>query len=231
MASEKQLAANRRNSQLSTGPRTDAGKSISRMNALQSGLHAESHIIRGEDPAALAQLAAEYHAEWDPVTPRQRDLVDTLVHNQWLVRRLRLTEADLYALYFQRHDDDFDPKYRHCVTAREHPLADSFRSLETRLLRLQSRLNSLERSSRAALKELSGAGAPVCGSVADSACQPAEGGQAIDDTHSSSEIGFVPSNLAQAFPVPALVPKDMPPVPKDRVTGTDRYTQNKVNTI
>ena len=54
MATEKQIEANRRNSQLSTGPRTDAGKSISRMNALKSGLHAVSHVIRSEDPKALA---------------------------------------------------------------------------------------------------------------------------------------------------------------------------------
>jgi hypothetical protein len=38
MASEKQIAANRRNAQRSTGPRTAAGKSISSRNALRHGL-------------------------------------------------------------------------------------------------------------------------------------------------------------------------------------------------
>src|SRR6516164_1744976 len=110
MATEAQILANRRNSQLSTGPRSEAGKSVSRMNALQSGLHAESLVIRTEDSAALAELSAEYYAEFHPVTPRQRDLVDTLVHNQWLIRRLRLTEADLHATHFQERDDNFDEK-------------------------------------------------------------------------------------------------------------------------
>jgi hypothetical protein len=204
MATEKQLEANRRNSQLSTGPRTDAGKAASRMNALQSGLHAESHVIRTEDPEALAQLTAEYYAEFHPVTPRQRDLLDTVIHNQWLIRRLRLTESDLYARHFEDHDHDFEEKWHFNVAQRDHPLSDSFTSMEKRLTRLQSRLNSLERSTRHALHELraqSGAGA--------SACQPAEGRpspQPTDTTPTYPEIGFVPSTA------PAL-PGPRPPAP------------------
>jgi hypothetical protein len=172
---------------------TAAQLAPNRQNAKRStSLHAQSHIIRREDPEALAQLTAEYYAEFHPATPRERDLVDTIIHNQWLIRRLRLTEADLYALHFQRRDDDFEEKWRFKVLQREHPLADSFESLEKRLLRLQSRLNALERSTRTALKELSGAGA--------SACQPAEGRQPIEEPAPSSEFGFVPSNLPPAAP-------------------------------
>ena len=192
MATEKQIAANRLNSQKSTGPRTQVGKSVSSLNALQSGLYAECHIIRGEAPEALAQLTAEYYAEWHPVTPRQRDLVDTVVHNQWLIRRLRLTEADLYARHYQGRDDDFEEKWRFKVLQREHPLADAFGSLEKRLLRLQSRVNSLERSNRAALKELREL-------------------QALETEPPSDPIGFVPSI---AGPAPAGGRAPLSPVPQ-----------------
>ncbi len=154
MPTEKQIAANRRNAQLSTGPRSEAGKSRSRMNALKSGLHAESLVIRGEDPAALDQLSADYHAQFHPCTPLERDLVDTVVHNQWLIRRLRLIEAQLWAYQFDSDDDDFNEKSTLQQRYRRHPLFHPFACLTARLTQLQSRVNSLERSSHRALAAL-----------------------------------------------------------------------------
>src|SRR5580658_5178903 len=43
MASEKQIAANRRNSLLSSGPKTQAGKKVSSANALRHGLTARNN--------------------------------------------------------------------------------------------------------------------------------------------------------------------------------------------
>ncbi len=177
MATEAQIAANRRNAQRSTGPRTAAGKVVTRMNAVKSGLYAKSLVIRTEKPADLDQLAAEYHAEFHPVTPRERDLVDTLVHNQWLIRRLRRTEADLHARHYAGRDQDFDGRWSHHIIKRDHPLADAFDALEKQLVRLQTRVNALERSSRHTLKELR-----------DLRARPV------------SEIGFVPSEPPQPAP-------------------------------
>ncbi|WP_019198190.1 hypothetical protein [Afipia birgiae] len=44
MASEKQIAANRKNATKSTGPRTQKGKARSKMNALRHGLAASNLI-------------------------------------------------------------------------------------------------------------------------------------------------------------------------------------------
>lgn len=44
MASEKQIAANRKNAAKSTGPRTQKGKARSKMNALRHGLAASNLI-------------------------------------------------------------------------------------------------------------------------------------------------------------------------------------------
>src|SRR2546421_518833 len=56
MTSQKQIDANRRNAQESTGPRTAAGKSIVATNAFKHGIFAESPTIIGENTSAFATL-------------------------------------------------------------------------------------------------------------------------------------------------------------------------------
>ena len=48
MSSLKQTEANRLNAQKSTGPRTTAGRAVSRFNALKSGIDAEAEVIPGK---------------------------------------------------------------------------------------------------------------------------------------------------------------------------------------
>jgi hypothetical protein len=96
MATLQQIEANRLNAQKSTGPRSAAGKAAVRFNALKSGIDAQSQVIPGEDPAALALLAADYYDRYQPATPEVRALVDTLVTAEWLQRRFRALEAQLW---------------------------------------------------------------------------------------------------------------------------------------
>src|SRR5580700_7118938 len=96
MATPKQTAANRMNAQKSSGPRTPAGKAISRFNALKHGIYAVHQIMFDEKAEDLAELAAEYHEHHRPADADQRLLVDTLVHNEWRLRRMRRVEAVLW---------------------------------------------------------------------------------------------------------------------------------------
>ena len=97
MATEKQIAANRRNSLLSTGPRSVEGKAASSRNALKTGIHSEATVIPGkEDPDQLAELAAAFTAEYAPQTATERSLVDSLIHYEWLLRRYRWVEAEVW---------------------------------------------------------------------------------------------------------------------------------------
>ena len=50
MTTQAQTAANRINSQKSTGPRTAEGKAVVSQNAVKHGLLAREAVIRGEDP-------------------------------------------------------------------------------------------------------------------------------------------------------------------------------------
>ena len=96
MATLQQIEANRLNAQKSTGPRSAEGKTAVRFNALKTGIDAQSQVIPGEDPAALALLTAEYYDRYQPATPEVRALVDTLVTAEWLQRRFRALEAQLW---------------------------------------------------------------------------------------------------------------------------------------
>src|ERR1700733_11459297 len=96
MATAKQTAANRMNAQKSSGPRTPTGKALSRFNALKHGIFAVHQIMFDEKPEDLAELSAEYHEHHNPADSDQRFLVDTLVHNEWRLRRMRRVEADLW---------------------------------------------------------------------------------------------------------------------------------------
>jgi hypothetical protein len=79
MATIPQIEANRLNAQKSTGPRSVEGKAVSCFNATKTGIDAKSQIVRGEDPADLQTLTAEYRERWQPASPEQRLLVDTLI--------------------------------------------------------------------------------------------------------------------------------------------------------
>ena len=92
----KQQAASRANAQKSTGPRTTAGKAASRFNALKHGIYAVHQIMFDEKPEDLAELSAEYHELCSPADAKQRLLVDTLVHSEWRLRRMRRVEAELW---------------------------------------------------------------------------------------------------------------------------------------
>jgi hypothetical protein len=205
MATQKQIEANRRNSQQSTGPRTAAGKAASRMNAMKSGIYAGTLVIRGENASELERLTAEYHQEFRPVTARERDLVDAMVRNEWIVRRMGLVEAELWGHHFQ-HTAATVPHNRFEVLDRNFPLGQAFGVLSGEFERLQRRVSALERSTRRALHELAELREQREQedlAAAESATEP-----------TSDPIGFVPSLVGQA-PRPGRDPQVAPPTQAD----------------
>ena len=88
MATIKQLNANRRNAQKSTGPRTPEGKNKSRFNAVKHGGRAESLLIPGEDPAAFEALRQELIQDWLPQDTMEKLMVEQIAVNEWKSRRL-----------------------------------------------------------------------------------------------------------------------------------------------
>ena len=94
MATEKQIAANRRNAQRSTGPRTESGKSISRCNSLRHGLTGNSMLLlAGEDPQHYSELYQALTDQLQPQCPLEELLVGNLSATVWRLRRAEGFEA------------------------------------------------------------------------------------------------------------------------------------------
>jgi hypothetical protein len=144
MTTKKQLAANRLNAQKSTGPRPAEGKARSSMNALKTGIDANSLIIQHESSSRLEALADEYYDRFQPTTPEQRMLVDTLVDSEWLLRRFRRVEAQLWQQGFPNAASGiFDVN-----------LAVAFRKTCDKFSRLQRHIDMTQRHYRNSLQEL-----------------------------------------------------------------------------
>jgi hypothetical protein len=137
MASQKQLLANRLNAKKSTGPRSVEGKARASMNALKTGIDARSQTIPGEPISQLEELTDDYYQRFCPTTPEQRLLVDTLVDCEWLLRRFRRVEGQMWE----------NPIF-------EITFAKAFRDDSDHFARLQRRIDATQRNYRNALHEL-----------------------------------------------------------------------------
>ncbi len=95
--SAKQLAANRRNARLSTGPRTPQGKARSRWNALKHGVLAQAVIPEPLQPYESRQqfdrLLATLRQELAPQSAIEEMLVETIASCYWRLARVVRAEA------------------------------------------------------------------------------------------------------------------------------------------
>jgi hypothetical protein len=130
MASEKQIAANRANASKSTGPRTPLGKAIASRNAARYELLAKTFVLRSECPARFESFIDSFYAEYNPLTPTETALVDTMATARWRLIRMSNLEAAIID-----HEYDLDSDSANLTTPARATLAyrrasDSGRSLE-----------------------------------------------------------------------------------------------------
>ena len=94
--SQRRLEANRRNALRSTGPKTAAGKSAVRWNALKHGLHSRQLLLPGEKQSDWSAFRERLSAEMKPVGGLELLLVDRITALAWRIRRLGGLESDLF---------------------------------------------------------------------------------------------------------------------------------------
>ncbi len=97
--SAKQIAANRRNSLRSTGPRSRAGKAIAARNALRHGMcAAETPVIRDEDAGTFRQFHRQVSANLAPHGAVEVAMVERIATLQWRLARAGRIEAAIFAV-------------------------------------------------------------------------------------------------------------------------------------
>lgn len=97
MSTDAILARNRLNAQLSTGPRTEAGKLASRLNALKHGLTANPAAVGVEEAALFEDLHEQLCDDLQPRNQLERTIVHRMAVASWRLNRAAVVDAAVSA--------------------------------------------------------------------------------------------------------------------------------------
>ena len=97
LATANRTETNRANAQLSTGPRTEVGKAISKLNAVKTALTGRTVLLPDDDVARYEEHAAQWQNELEPQGPRECALVQAIADSHWRAERIIRLEFALYA--------------------------------------------------------------------------------------------------------------------------------------
>src|SRR3954447_10341148 len=95
MATAKQIEANRRNAQKSTGPKTEDGKQRTRLNALKHGLGAIHVPLPHEDPNEYTYILTGLMETYQPANAQEQMLVHNIASAYLRMQRTSRFEASL----------------------------------------------------------------------------------------------------------------------------------------
>jgi hypothetical protein len=104
-ASIDRAAINRANAAKSTGPRTDAGKQRSKLNALRHGLTGQTIVLPSEDHSAYQRLSQSFLDECQPKGAIETQLVQSLIDSSWRMNRAAAVETNLLSLGITEMED------------------------------------------------------------------------------------------------------------------------------
>ena len=118
--SEKQLEANRRNAQRSTGPRTDEGKKVSALNARRHNLTGQVTAMTDADRIMHDAFSASIVENLGPEGAMETQLAQRIATDSWRLNRISAVEDNLFALGHNAHSDDIEtenPEIHAALTA------------------------------------------------------------------------------------------------------------------
>ena len=105
--SPAQLAANRANAQLSTGPRSAAGLEKSSKNAVKTALTGRTVLLPSDDVQEYAAFIEGFQHDLKPIGTAESELVQIIADCHWRLRRIQTLEYALYAHGHEQFADTF----------------------------------------------------------------------------------------------------------------------------
>ncbi len=103
--SEAKLTANQSNSQHSTGPKTEAGKRRSSLNAFRHGLTGQIHIATPEEMDAFRKHCETWREALAPIGILEIEAVQEIAEDRWRLKRARALENGIFAQGHREHID------------------------------------------------------------------------------------------------------------------------------
>ena len=99
---------NKANAQYSTGPKTDAGKQRSSLNALRHGLTGQTIVLPSDDLEAYQQHIQSFITEYRPKGATETQLVQSLADAAWRQNRVCALENNLLTLGIVHQENETD---------------------------------------------------------------------------------------------------------------------------
>jgi hypothetical protein len=142
MATLRQILANQRNAQKSTGPVSDDGKAVVARNALKHGVFCEDLLAEGEDPAELDAFRNAFLADIAPLGASQCILAERIISASWRLKRLSRAEVLAHASLADDQREDLaenghypgeeEDQTAHDKIRRERDIAKSYEAMEAK---------------------------------------------------------------------------------------------------
>jgi hypothetical protein len=150
MATAAQITANQQNAQLSTGPRTEAGKLTVSRNATAHGLAAKKFFVSPEDKPLFEELRGAMLDYYAPATDHEHALLEEFAEARWRCRTARTIEASFLEAVVE------DQRKADATLTVERALGRVFldETVQKRMRLMMRYLAAAERSAEKARKEL-----------------------------------------------------------------------------
>src|SRR5579863_3842210 len=158
MLSEKQLAANRANAQLSTGPKTEEGKRRSSLNARRHNLTGQVTAMTDEDRIAHNAFSEALIKAMAPEGALELQLAQRIATDSWRLNRSSAIEDNIFALGFTEHSGDIDADHPelHAALTAARTFTREAKSIELLTL-YEQRINRTIQRNLALLQQLQAA--------------------------------------------------------------------------